>query len=81
MARTKNFYKVNKLPGNALKVSEYARLQGWKGHSLVYHNINRGKADYKIVVFQGFNFIIPSKKKFSKSTHRVELAHVTEEET
>ena len=60
MPRTKNFDTVKKLPSNAIKVSEYARLQGWKGHSLVYHNITRNKANYKIVVFQDINFVIPN---------------------
>lgn len=52
---------VSKLPDNALKVSEYARYRGFKDHSLVYHRITRGKADYEIVIFQGFNFVIPIK--------------------
>ena len=50
---------VHKLPKKAIKVSDYAIERGWKGHSLVYHNIARNKANYKIVVFQGFNFVIP----------------------
>jgi hypothetical protein len=51
---------VKKLPAKAIKVSDYAVSKGWKGHSLVYHRLTRNKADYKIVVFQGINFVIPN---------------------
>jgi hypothetical protein len=55
-----NRYKtVSKLPDNAIKVSEYAKLRGCADHSLIYHWITRGKANYSIVIFQGINFVIP----------------------
>ena len=59
MPRTKNFNEVKQLPKDAVKVSVFASQMGWKDHSLVYHNITRGKANYKIIVFQGINFVIP----------------------
>ena len=59
MPRKYQYTKVNKLPATALTVSKFAKSKNWKDHSLVYHNIKRGKADYKIVVFQGINFVIP----------------------
>jgi hypothetical protein len=60
MARdmNKQYKTVSQLPANAVKVSEYARQQNCH-HSLIYHNITRGKATYKIVIFQGINFVIP----------------------
>ena len=59
MARTKNFDEINKLPVNALTVTQYAKSIN-KHKSIVYHLINRGKADYSIKVFQGINFVIPN---------------------
>jgi hypothetical protein len=51
--------KVDILPAEAIKVSDYARQQGCH-HSLIYHQIARNKATYEIVNFQGINFVIPS---------------------
>jgi len=60
MARTKNFEQINTLPVDALTVTQYAKSIN-KHKSIIYHWINRGKADYSIKVFQGINFVIPNK--------------------
>ena len=60
MARTKNFEQINTLPVNALTVTKYAKSIN-KHKSVIYHWINRNKADYTIKVFQGINFVIPNK--------------------
>ena len=59
MARRYQYRAVDKLPPNAIKVSDYARQRGCH-HSLIYHEVRRGKAKFEIVTFQGFNFIIPT---------------------
>lgn len=52
---------VSKLPDNAVKVSEYAKLIGLRDHSLIYHRLRRNvSVNYEIVVFQGINFVIPN---------------------
>ena len=61
MPRTKNFDEINNLPLGALTVSQYAKSIN-KHQSVIYHWINRGKADYSIKVFQGINFVIPTQK-------------------
>lgn len=61
-AKDDRYRIVDKLPDNAVKVSEYAKLRGCADHSLIYHWLRRksDKATYEIVVFQGFNFVIPN---------------------
>ena len=59
MPRLYKYITVNKLPINAIKVSDYAKQINCS-HSLLYHRITRKKADFRIVVFQGINFIIPN---------------------
>jgi len=60
MPRTKNHDEIDKLPSNALTVAKYAESIN-KHQSVIYHWINRGKANYTIKVFQGINFVIPNK--------------------
>mgnify|MGYP000449770007 CR=1 FL=1 len=58
MARSLKHKEVKVLPANAIKVSEYARLRACST-SLIYHELDRGKAKFDIVIWQGFNFIVP----------------------
>lgn len=47
---------VKRLPKDAITVKEYARQRNCH-HSLIYHELKRGKANFQIVNFQGINFI------------------------
>ena len=49
---------VETLPANAMTVQEYANSIG-KTTSHLYVMLQRGKADFKVVLFKGINFIIP----------------------
>ena len=60
MPRTKNKTTIDKLPPDAMTVTEYANKVLGKHKSLVYHLITRDKANYTIKVFQGINFVIPN---------------------
>lgn len=52
------YRKVNELPENALTIGEYANQKGiTKGH--VYTHFSRGRADYEIVEFRTFLFVVP----------------------
>lgn len=55
---------INELPATAVVVSEYARKTGYAiGYVYIkYQRSLEGKAtvDYKIVSFQGVNFVIPN---------------------
>lgn len=53
---------VEKFPSGALTVREFANERNITT-SYVYHLIKRGKADFKIVIFQGVNFVVKEKKK------------------
>lgn len=59
MPRIYEYQTVSKLPTNAIKVSEYAKQRNCS-HSLIYHELKRGKAKFYIVQFQGINFVIPN---------------------
>ncbi len=60
MNRLHNYPEVNKLPLSALSVREYAAKEGIKKET-VYNWLRRGKTvNFKIVIFQGFNFVIPN---------------------
>ncbi|MEO7048984.1 MAG: hypothetical protein ABI091_27015 [Ferruginibacter sp.] len=56
--------EVKRLPVNAIKVIDYAKQLGYKDHSIIYHNLKRKpeSINYKIVVFQGINFVIPKNR-------------------
>lgn len=58
----KNDYPiVNRLPGNAMTINKYAEAHGIS-QAYVYIKAKRGKADYKIVIFQGIVFVIAGNK-------------------
>ena len=54
---------INELPANAVTVRQYADSTGYAvGYVYIKHNraIENGKTpEYKIVAFQGVNFVIP----------------------
>jgi hypothetical protein len=60
MKRNINKYTtVTKLPNNAMTVSQYAATKQYTTN-YVYNQIRQGKnTDFKIVIFQSFNFVIP----------------------
>ncbi len=60
MRRVNEYKRVNKLPINAMTVQEYATSINLTTQAL-YNQIRRNKNNsYTIVIFKGFNFIIPS---------------------
>ena len=58
MPRSLTHKEVNVLPKDAVKVSHYAKQRGCST-SLIYHELQRGKANFTIIVWQGTNFILP----------------------
>lgn len=61
VSKKKNVNKyttVETLPVNAMTVKDYAASVG-KTTSHLYVMLQRGKADFKVVLFKGINFIIP----------------------
>jgi phage tail protein X len=58
MPRLYQYELIEQLPTDAITVSQYARAKGCDT-SYVYHLLKRGKADFKIVLFHGINFVIP----------------------
>lgn len=55
----KNKYRtVEDLPATAKTVSEYCKDRGCT-NPYIYQLIRENKADFEIVIFKGFNFIIP----------------------
>jgi hypothetical protein len=63
--KAKKYDKVNELPANAVKVSTYAEQIGQANPPYICVMFDRYKAGkgtypgYKIVNWQGFNFVIP----------------------
>lgn len=53
----KQYNTIHQLPVNALSVANYAAQQDITV-SYVYKKFNEGKANYKIIDFQGYNFVI-----------------------
>jgi len=53
----KQYELINQLPKNALSVANYATDANITV-SYVYKKFNEGKANYRIVDFQGYNFVI-----------------------
>lgn len=51
---------VTKLPNNAMTVSEYAKTKGFTTNYLYNQLRDKKNTDFKIVVFQSFNFVIPT---------------------
>lgn len=64
MVKESKYNEVSKLPATAQKVSTFAKDKGWQvGYVYVkYLRSLEGKAqvDYKIIRFQGINFVIPA---------------------
>lgn len=56
------YEQVDKLPKDAMTVSQYAAERDCTV-SYIYHMIKRNKADFKIVVYNGINFVVKEKKK------------------
>lgn len=55
---TGKYDTVDTLPANAISVPQYAKNKGFTPQ-YVYNKIANKKADFKIVIFQGYNFVIP----------------------
>lgn len=53
----KQYDTVKQLPVNALSIANYAKDKGITV-SYVYKQFNQNKSTYKIVDFQGYNFVI-----------------------
>ncbi len=53
----KQYEAIAQLPASALSIANYASDNGITV-SYVYKKFNEGKALYKIVDFQGYNFVI-----------------------
>jgi len=60
MKRNNNKYQtVTELPANAKSVAQYAKDINCTSQN-IYMRLMRGVADYTIVIFEGFNFVIPN---------------------
>lgn len=57
MPRLHEHEVVSELPKDAMRVSEYAKQRSIH-HSLVYHELKRGKAKFRIVVWKGINWVV-----------------------
>lgn len=55
--RSKKYPEVSSLPANALTVAEYCKANNIST-SVFYMRLNRGTANYKVVVFQNINFVV-----------------------
>lgn len=55
---TKDYDIVDKLPKGAKSVSDYCREKKYSTSNLYNQYRKKKNKDYKIVVFQGFNFIV-----------------------
>jgi hypothetical protein len=53
----KQYTQIEQLPADAQSVANYAKNKGFTV-SYIYKKFNEGKASYKIVDFQGYNFVI-----------------------
>ena len=53
----KQYNTISQLPINALSVANFASQQNITV-SYVYKKFNEGKANYQIIDFQGYNFVI-----------------------
>ena len=57
--RVNKYIEVKQLPASAMNVEEYAASRKISKQA-IYNQIRRGKVEgYKIVVFKGFNFVLP----------------------
>ena len=53
----KQYEEIPQLPANAMSVAKFAEQEDITV-SYVYKKFNEGKADYRIVDFQGYNFVV-----------------------
>lgn len=53
------YENVTELPANAVSVSDYCKQQDYSTSNLYNQYRKKKNKGYKIVVFQGFNFVIP----------------------
>lgn len=64
MKRTNKYEEVNRLPPSALSIENFAQENGFSA-SYVYKMVERNQGSAlkdmgkRIVVFQGYNFIVP----------------------
>lgn len=67
MPRKRTRRKVETLPPNAIKVSDYAKKVGLS-IGRIYQKESEKKADFEMVLFHGANFVIPklSEEEFGK---------------
>jgi len=56
--RTNQYPVVDSLPPGAMTVSEYCNMKDIST-SVFYMRLKRGTANYKVVVFQNINFVLP----------------------
>jgi hypothetical protein len=62
MKRNYNKYEqVDKLPIEAQSVTDFCKDQGYSTSNLYNQYKKKKNKGFKIVVFQGFNFIVPEK--------------------
>lgn len=55
--KRKQYDKVEQLPADALSIANYSKSKGITV-SYVYKQFKQSKSTYKIVDFQGYNFVI-----------------------
>lgn len=53
----KQYDTIKQLPVNAMSIANYAASKNITV-SYVYKQFNQGKSEYKIINFQGYNFIV-----------------------
>ncbi len=53
----KTYEPINQLPSSAMSVRKYAEQVGFTV-SYIYKQFNEKKSKYKIVDFQGYNFVV-----------------------
>lgn len=53
----KQYDTIKQLPSDAMSIARYADSKGITV-SYVYKQFNQGKSEYKIVDFQGYNFVV-----------------------
>lgn len=56
--RKRNYRIVSELPAGALSVAKYAKKRGCTTN-YIYVLLARERADFEVVVFSGYNFVIP----------------------
>lgn len=57
--RRYTYISVDELPSSAMSIADYAKNVRQCNTSYIYELYRKGKNDFKIVLFKGFNFVIP----------------------